>query len=157
MTFGNGVFVAVAFNGTHRVMTSNCSTTVAVPGGTATVTASAGTCFTPTSSAVPASPAPPANLSFPYGMIGFTINGLSAGGSTTVTVTLPGPVTQYWKLQNNAWHQLTGATFSGNQVTFTLVDGGPDDADGTANGTIVDPGAPATPAAPVTVTPTFTG
>ena len=77
-------------------------------------------------------------------MIGFTISGLANGGSTTVTLTLPGPVTQDWKLQNNAWHQVTGATFSGNQVTFTLVDGGPDDADGAANGTIVDPDAPAT-------------
>jgi hypothetical protein len=82
-------------------------------------------------------------------MIGFTINGLAAGGSTTVTVTLPGPVTQYWKLQNNAWHQLAGATFSGNQVTFTIADGGPEDADGNAtNGTIVDPGAPAVTGAP---------
>jgi hypothetical protein len=123
---------------------SNCSSTIPVPGGNATVTSSAGTCSDVTSSAVPTSPAPPSGLSFPYGMIGFTINGLPAGGSTTVTVTLPGPVTQYWKLQNNAWHQLTGATFSGNQVTFTITDGGPEDADGNAtNGTIVDPGAPA--------------
>lgn len=61
-----------------------------------------------------------------------------------MTVTLPGPVTQYWKLQNNAWLQVIGATFSGNQVTFTITDGGPQDADGNAtNGTIVDPGAPA--------------
>jgi len=51
-------------------------------------------------------------------------------------------VDQYWKLQNNAWHQLTGATFAGNQVTFTLVDGA-DDGDGT----VVDPGAPAVLAA----------
>jgi hypothetical protein len=139
-------------------MTSNCSIGVAVPGGTATLTASAGACFTPTSSAVPASPTPPAGLSFPYGMIGFTISGLTPGGSTTVTVTLPGPVSQYWKLQNNAWHQLVGATFSGNQVTFTLVDGGPDDADGNAtNGTIVDPGAPATPGGVSPIVARFAG
>jgi hypothetical protein len=120
VTYGNGVFVAVAYNGRNRVMTSNCSASVAVPGGTAMVTASAGACFSPTSSAVPISPAPPAGLAFPYGLIGFSISGVTAGGSTTVTVTLPGPVTEYWKLQNNTWHQVTGATFAGNQVRRVL-------------------------------------
>jgi hypothetical protein len=154
------VFVAVAGGGTNRVMTSpdgvtwtaraaaeaNSWFSVAYGNGVFVAVAEGGAnraCFTPTTSAVPATPAPPANLAFPYGLIGFTINGLNASDATTVTVTLPAPVAQYWKLQNGAWHQLTDATFAGNQVSFTLVDGGPDDADATANGTIVDPGAPA--------------
>jgi LysM repeat protein len=51
------------------------------------------------------------------------------------------------KYQNSTYKTISGATFGaatvgGNTVstlTYTLVDGGPLDADGTANGTIVDP------------------
>jgi hypothetical protein len=115
--------------------------TTPVPGGNATLSTSAGGFLHVAGSAVPTSPAPPAGIQFPYGLIKFDIVNLPVGGSATVTLTLPGPATQYWKLQNNAWHQVAGVTASGNTLTFTLVDGGPDDADHTANGTIVDPGA----------------
>jgi hypothetical protein len=68
---------------------------------------------------------------------------------------VPLAVTAYWKLQNNAWSQLAGATFLGNQVSLALTDGGTGDADHAANGIITDPGAPAI--APVVATPKFTG
>lgn len=146
------------FNNPGRVAkigNGGCSASVAVPGGTATVTASAGFVTNLTNSPIPASPPPPPGVLFPFGLLGFKITGLSPGASTTVTITLPSPVSQYWKLQNGIWFNFPGATFSGNQVTFKLTDGGIGDADGVANGTIVEPGAPAT--TPVVVTPRFTG
>jgi hypothetical protein len=65
-------------------------------------------------------------------------------------------VTDLWKLQHDAWAQLAGAAFAGNQVTYTVVDGGIGDADGVANGTIVDPAAPGIRTAS-TLRPDFAG
>ena len=92
--------------------------------------------------AIPASPTPPAGVTFPYGMFSFDIVNLVPGTGATVTLTLPAPVNEVWKLQHDAWILLPGAAFAGNQVTYTVVDGGLGDADGVANGTIVDPAAP---------------
>lgn len=74
------------------------------------------------------SPAAPAGVSAPQ-----------AGDAVTVTVTLAQPVNTVWKLVGGEWTAVTGATFSGTTVTYTLVDGGPLDDDGVANGVIVDP------------------
>ncbi len=134
------------------------SRTVSVTGGNVTIYTSAGGLVRVSGSTVPTTPTPPPGVQFPYGVFDFTVVNLVPGASTTITITLPAPVTQYWKLHGNAWYQLTGVTFSGNDVIFTLVDGGPDDADGAANGTIVDPGGPAIAAlAAVGVIPRFTG
>ena len=92
---------------------------------------------------LPASPASPAGVSFPYGLLGFTVRGVASGSTIAVRIELPGPVTDYWKLQNGAWVRMSSATFSGNVVVLSLTDGGLGDADGAANGVIVDPGAPA--------------
>lgn len=76
---------------------------------------------------------PPANLTFPAGLFGFTaINGPKG---TPVTIKLSYPITspanaQYWKFGKTAdnatahWYQLPNATISGNTVTFTVTDGG---------------------------------
>ncbi|MFT7049375.1 MAG: hypothetical protein ACJAZE_001776, partial [Halioglobus sp.] len=46
------------------------------------------------------------------------------------------------------------ATISGSVVSYSVVDGGPNDSDGTVNGTIVDPvGAASSTAAAVPTTP----
>jgi hypothetical protein len=58
--------------------------------------------------------------------------------------------TQYWKCVNGQWlncNSILGSNNGDNILTLTLTDGGPFDADGTANGTIVDPGGPVVPAA----------
>lgn len=91
----------------------------------------------------PLSPAPPAGLVLPYGLIAFEITGIEPGSTVTVTIELPGPATEYWKFQNGEWFPLTDAAFDGNMLTLTLTDGGLGDASGVADGTIVDPGAPA--------------
>jgi hypothetical protein len=54
--------------------------------------------------------------------------------------------TQYWKCINGQWVNVTsllGSNDGDNTLTLTLTDGGLGDADGVANGTIVDPGGPA--------------
>ncbi len=137
--------------GSGQIAINACPTpSVSTPGGTVTVdTTNGGNVVGLTNSGVPSSPTPPAGVSFPYGLLGFQVVDMGSrdGLPMTITVTLPAPATSYWKFQNGTWTQVLGATFNGNQVTFTLTDGGFGDADGSLNGTIVDPGAPGVAAA----------
>jgi len=100
--------------------------------------------------------APPAGVSFPHGFFQFTAASCpAASGGVTITVTYPNAIpagAQYYKYGKEAGnatdHYYTiPATVSGNQVTFTIIDGGLGDNDLAANGTIVDPGAIGVPAA----------
>lgn len=98
----------------------------------------------------PAGTTPPAGVQFDDGYFSFRITGLPVGGSSVVTLTLPAgsrPDT-YYKVINGAFVEFlfdgsTGARIDGNRISLHLVDGGRGDADGVANGVIVDPGAPA--------------
>ena len=132
-----------------------------VPGGSATLATSAGTIDSVGSTPVDPATNPPGGWAFPYGVIHFTITGLTKGATITVTLTLPGPVSQYFKFQQGVYFAFGGATFSGNQVVLTLTDGGSGDGDLTADGSITDPGLPArhtsggqTPSGGTTTTPT---
>ena len=115
-----------------------------------------------TSPAPPSNP-PPAGVNFPVGFVEFAVIGLTPGAASTVTLTLDVPpgqtVSEYWKYGpepgnlNPHWYQFTfnGTTgavitpISATQfvVTLFLKDGQRGDYDLTANGIIVDPGAPA--------------
>lgn len=99
---------------------------------------------------------PPVNVTLPQGLLGFEVNGLGAGSTLSVTLTIhSGPMaTGYWKYgptpDNNSdhWYDFaydgeTGAVISGGQITLYFVDGKRGDADIAANGSIVDPGGPA--------------
>jgi hypothetical protein len=95
---------------------------------------------------------PPVGFMFPYGCFSFTISGINPPGSTvTVYINLPSNVpaaSQYFKYYGGSWVNVTslvGDNDGDNLITLTLTDGGPGDADGVANGTIVDPGMPAIP------------
>lgn len=93
--------------------------------------------------------APPAGLSFPYGLFGFVgLNG-PAGSEMVLTVTYPQALpanARYWKYgatSDNAtphWYVLPGAVIAGNTVTLHITDGQLGDADLTANSVILDPG-----------------
>ncbi|MFO7244884.1 MAG: choice-of-anchor U domain-containing protein [Actinomycetes bacterium] len=48
-------------------------------------------------------------------------------------------MTQAWKLVGGEWARVADAVISGTTVTYVLQDGGPLDADGAADGVIVDP------------------
>jgi len=97
-------------------------------------------------------PAPPASILLVDGVISFTISNCTPGATVALTmdygVTLPAG-SKFWK-SGTPWYQLP-ATVAGTMVIFSLTDGGMGDADGAANGTIVDPSGAATNAsAPAT-------
>lgn len=92
-------------------------------------------------------PTPPGGATLPFGVLGFRVP-VSPGAAIDVNLYLASGSTpnQYLKFQNGSWLDFslpTQTTFAGNVVTLHLVDGGPGDADGLANGSILDPGAPA--------------
>lgn len=93
----------------------------------------------------------PASMSIPYGTASFNIDGLAVGASVNVTLTYPGNIPEnarYYKIDPaSGWHEIPFADNDGdNTIIITLTDGDPaTDADGVANGTIVDPGAVAVP------------
>lgn len=95
-------------------------------------------------------------LNFAHGFLEFEVANLVQGGSVEIRVILPdgeAPVSyyKYGPTPGNPENHLyefvydgeTGAEFNDNAVTLHLVDGKRGDADLTANGIIVDPGAPA--------------
>jgi len=94
------------------------------------------------------SPAKPARIDAPFGLISFELDDVPVGGHVMVDVLLPdgAPVDVAYK-QNPLTGALipfefdgtTGAVIDGNVVTLHLVDGGRGDFDGQANGIIVDP------------------
>jgi predicted outer membrane repeat protein len=81
----------------------------------------------------------PAGVTFPYGGFDFCIELPDDGWSSTVTWQFPGPVNQMWKIDDGAWTKINAATFAGNTVTYTIVDGGALDLDGDVDGSIYDP------------------
>ncbi|WP_198665514.1 choice-of-anchor U domain-containing protein [Thermus sediminis] len=120
------------------------SGTVNTPGGQVGMGLQGGT-FTqgPTYQSV----TPPEGFQAPYGAIAFTAQ-VPQGGTLTVTLTFPQAIPQgavLRKFVNGTWREVPGAQFSGNTATYQVRDGGDLDADGQANGQIVDPVALLTP------------
>jgi len=92
----------------------------------------------------------PTGLTFLYGLFSWNITGLIPGETITVNMTFPAPIppdSQYWTVENNVWANLTSLIShpAPNTLTLTITDGGFGDADGNANGQIIDPGGPAIP------------
>lgn len=127
--------------------------TVTTPGGDITVELlpSANGCALQTASySAPPTPLPPGVASFPYGLLGFTIDGCTSGATATLRVTYPGSVAgmRYYKRMGGDWLSMAGAaTLTGNTATLQLQDGGPFDAN-PLPGAIADPGGPALLAVP---------
>ena len=98
----------------------------------------------------------PSGVDFPIGFFEFTVQGITLGGSTAVTLFLPPGVTvsTYYKFgptpsDSSDWYEFlfdgtTGAEILADRVILHLVDGGRGDDDLAANGEIAEPGAPAT-------------
>ena len=78
----------------------------------------------------------PTTLVYDNGFFTYAVTGLANGGSPTVTVTLPAgsSATRYVNCPTQC---TVGGSGSGTTVSITLVDGGPGDADGLANGRIL--------------------
>lgn len=113
-------------------------------------------------------------VELPIGAFSFTLTGLANGASTVLRITPltpgafdPANVDGFMNADgtiksNLTWYKLDAGAWKGlgsvpialgpvggpyQYIEVTLTDGGPEDADGTANGTIVDPGAPGVGAA----------
>ena len=99
----------------------------------------------------------PEDAEFPYGLFDIRLTKPFLGGedATGLTLTLPGPVTTYYKYgktpedPTDHWYEflydpdtLTGAQFVGNEVRLFFVDGERGDDDLVDNGVIVDVGGP---------------
>jgi hypothetical protein len=97
----------------------------------------------------------PPGVEFPFGFLEFTIHGVQAGGSTTVSLFLPEGMTvetfyKYGPTPDNStphWYEFlydgqTGAVINDNVIFLHFVDGLRGDHDLMANGVIVEPGAP---------------
>jgi hypothetical protein len=136
---------------------STCTSTLPIPGGTLSMTTTAGRVSGMAAIPLAELPSPPPGMNLPYGAISFTIEDLDVGASVTVRITVPGPATGYAKPTASGWALVPGVVRIANGVAVTLVDGGVGDDDGLANGRIVDPGAvvaPAQAAPPTDTTPT---
>lgn len=91
----------------------------------------------------------PQDLSFPFGVAGFTLSGGEAGQPAMVELLYPEDLSanskyyKYGKTRANPqphWYEFSGAQISGNRVVLTLTDGADGDDDLQANGSITDPG-----------------
>jgi hypothetical protein len=102
----------------------------------------------------------PSNVEFSYGFFEFAITGVGNGATTIVALHFPVGTTfgTYYKYGRtslnpiNHWYEFlydgqTGAEINGNVITLHFVDGMRGDDDLTANGIIVDVGAPGVVAA----------
>ncbi len=92
-----------------------------------------------------------AAFGFPYGYFSFTINNLTVGQVVTIVITLPNQLPmgsiKYYKCINGNFIDVTELMSQPDPTTLilTIRDGGLGDADGIANGRIVDPGGPCMP------------
>jgi uncharacterized repeat protein (TIGR01451 family) len=86
-------------------------------------------------------PISPNGVAFPYGAMAFTVTDVPVGGSAEIFVGITDVLAGYWKLTASGWSLYPSSRPVSGGLVFTLVDGGAGDADGIANGIIVDPGA----------------
>jgi hypothetical protein len=88
------------------------------------------------------------SLYFPYGAFKFEITGLTDGEEVTLTMAFPKTLpsdARYYKISPAGTWTEVPINSGFKSITMTLKDGDPaTDADGVANGTILDPGALAT-------------
>ncbi|MBL7189126.1 MAG: cadherin-like domain-containing protein [Phycisphaerae bacterium] len=97
----------------------------------------------------------PTGINMPYGFFDFTVDGIIPGESVAITLHVPdgSVVGSYYKYgptpdnPANHWYEFmydgqTGAEIIGDIITLHFVDGLRGDDDLTANGVVVEPGAP---------------
>ncbi|MCB9851751.1 MAG: right-handed parallel beta-helix repeat-containing protein [Phycisphaerales bacterium] len=132
-----------------------------------TIVAPAGTTLANVVASSNPSPADaPDGVTFPMGFVSFEVRGLQPGASIEVRIIAQLPagveIDTYWRYGPESsnttphWYEFlydgtTGAELGGSEITLHLVDGQRGDDDVSANGVIVDPGAPAV--APTIVAP----
>lgn len=88
-------------------------------------------------------PGKPADATFPDGILAYSVEHVEKGGTVDLPVGVPsglGGNTRVYKVTAAGYVDITGrCRMEGDTLFVTLVDGGPGDGDGRADGTIVDP------------------
>ena len=87
------------------------------------------------------------SVDFVYGFFGLKLVSCPVGGTANVTIELPNPLpvgSELWKYQGGWFQYPFGSDDGDNVITIALTDGAVGDADGVANGEIVDPAGPGT-------------
>ncbi len=104
----------------------------------------------------PTTLSPPTGVTFPAGLVDFTVSGVTPGATILVKLYVQGALpTQYWKYQGGVWSNYTSHTnLTANPIVINLQDKtggqagfGDDDA---TPGVIHDPSGPAAPARSLT-------
>lgn len=157
--FGDGAYIRENSAIVRRQVRAANSVPTATGTGIAVVTLSSGRLISLVALAQSGLPAAagatvPTAGNFVDGFFRMVIDGVPVGGTVNVTLNLPGSFTAgtdtYHKWDSaNGWQTFpytNGAT--SNQIILALTDGGAGDADGVANGQIVDPGGPASSSQP---------
>ena len=112
--------------------------------GTLTLISNQGNITSLSAISVQALPNMPPLLLFPHGLMYFEVSSIAPGSTVTLTLTFPVALPsniQYWKYQQgHGFFQVPITSHNGNTITIQLPDGGLGDADGLANGVIIDPG-----------------
>ena len=134
---------------TESSANSNSQTVADTAGQPVTLTHSAGQLQGFHSAPAPA--LAPGQFVYPGGFFSFDLTGVPVGSSATLVYTLAPGVNPDAFVKCASSCAEYPATINGNTVTFSLTDGGAGDADGMANGTISDPGAPAVSVSSVSV------
>ena len=92
-------------------------------------------------------PAKPEDGDFPYGLFSLKITDLAPGETVRITFIFPEAVAGPWYRYNEAsgWSDYSEHVieYKDNRATIEIKDGGFGDADGVANGSILDPSGPA--------------
>lgn len=84
----------------------------------------------------------PPGVTLPFGLLGFRVTGIAAGAQVRVTVKYPVNTLglSLFKYVNGHWLDISDrAAIGRSAVVYTIVDGGDLDADGVADGIVVDP------------------
>lgn len=85
--------------------------------------------------------------------LAFTLTSCSVGETIAIEVDLGIEIPDGYRVYKvgETWREIRGATIAGSIVRYTVTDGGPYDADGEANGVIVDPVTAALPGEAVAI------
>lgn len=115
----------------------------AVTTDTLRLTTSAGSLAAVTAAVSPGSE--PSGVVLPVGVVSFNVTGLANGATVTITLNYSSnaAVNRAYKINGTTYTEIPGATIGATSISYSITDGGALDADGVANGTIVDPIAPA--------------
>lgn len=83
----------------------------------------------------------PSDCEFPQGLIAYTVKGISAGGTAVVSIIYPDLLassSKVYMVNAAGFHEFTNVVTDESTVSLTITDGGRGDADGVANGVIVN-------------------